>query len=265
MRPERRAAPVYGAGQMSTLEALAVVAVGLFAGAINTIVGSGSLVTFPTLLAIGYPPVVANVSNTIGITFGSLSGVIGYRRELRGQRVRVLLLGSGSFFGGITGGVLLLTLPGSVFRDVVPALILLACLLVVIGPRLSRLVAERRTAPVAHGGVALWTGVFLTGVYGGYFGAAQGVILLALLGIFITDDLQRLNAVKNVLALVANGVAAILFVFAADVAWEVVALIAAGSIVGGQLGARIGRRLPGPVLRAVIVIVGLVAAIRLLT
>ncbi|HEX9505823.1 MAG TPA: sulfite exporter TauE/SafE family protein [Acidimicrobiia bacterium] len=250
---------------MSTLEAIAVVAVGLFAGAINTIVGSGSLVTFPTLLAIGYPPVVANVSNTIGITFGAMSGVVGYRRELRGQSARVLLLGSGSFIGGITGGVLLLTLPGSVFRDVVPALILLACLLVVIGPRLGRLVAARRRAPVEHGGAALWIGIFLTGVYGGYFGAAQGVILLALLGIFIAEDLQRLNAVKNVLALIANGVAAILFVFAADVAWEVVVLIAAGSIVGGQLGALIGRRLPVPVLRAVIVVVGLIAAIRLLT
>ena len=249
---------------MSVLEALLVLAVGFFAGTINTIVGSGSLVTFPVLLAIGYSPVVANVSNTIGITFGSVSGSFGYRRELAGQRRRVILLGSGSLLGGIIGGVLLLTLPSSVFDDVVPVLILLAVVLVILQPRLSRLVAERRTKTVEHGGFELWIGIFLTGIYGGYFGAAQGVILLSLLGIFIAENLQRLNAVKNVLALIANGIAAILFVFFADVAWEVVVLIAVGSIVGGQIGAHVGRRLPVPVLRGVIVVVGLVAAVKLL-
>jgi hypothetical protein len=249
---------------MSVLQALLVLAVGMFAGTINTIVGSGSLVTFPTLLAIGYSPVVANVSNTIGITFGSLSGAVGYRAELGGQRRRVILLGSASLIGGIIGGVLLLTLPTSVFDAVVPVLILLAVVLVILQPRLSRFVAEHRTKVVEHGGFELWIGIFLTGIYGGYFGAAQGVILLALLGIFIAENLQRLNAVKNVLALIANGVAAVLFVLFADVAWEVVALIAVGSVVGGQVGAHIGRRLPVPILRGVIVVVGLVAAIKLL-
>jgi uncharacterized membrane protein YfcA len=249
---------------MSVLEALLVLAVGFFAGTINTIVGSGSLVTFPTLLAIGYSPVVANVSNTVGIVFGTASGSVGYRRELGGQRRRVLLLGSGSLLGGIIGGVLLLTLPSSVFDDVVPVLILLAVALVILQPRLSRLVAERRTKVVEHGGFELWVGIFLTGIYGGYFGAAQGVILLALLGIFIADNLQRLNAVKNVLALIANGIAAVLFVLFADVAWEVVVLIAVGSIVGGQVGAHVGRRLPASILRGVIVVVGLVAAVKLL-
>ncbi len=249
---------------MSVLEALLVIGVGFLAGAINTIVGSGSLITFPTLLAIGYSPVIANVSNTVGITFGTMSGVFGYRRELAGQRRRVLLLGAASLIGGITGGVLLLTLPSSVFDDVVPVLILVAVALVIVQPRLSRLVAERRSRVVEHGGFELWIGIFLTGIYGGYFGAAQGVILLALLGIFIADNLQRLNAVKNVLALIANGVAAVLFVFFADVAWEVVILIAVGSVVGAQLGAHVGRRLPAPVLRALVVIVGLVAAIKLL-
>jgi uncharacterized membrane protein YfcA len=249
---------------MSVLEALLVLAVGFFAGTINTIVGSGSLVTFPTLLAIGYSPVVANVSNTVGIVFGTASGSVGYRRELGGQRRRVLLLGSGSLLGGIIGGVLLLTLPSSVFDDVVPVLILLAVALVILQPRLSRLVAERRTKVVEHGGFELWVGIFLTGIYGGYFGAAQGVILLALLGIFIADNLQRLNAVKNVLALIANGIAAVLFVLFADVAWEVVVLIAVGSIVGGQVGAHLGRRLPASILRGVIVVVGLVAAVKLL-
>ena len=249
---------------MSVLEALLVVGVGFLAGTINTIVGSGSLITFPTLLAIGYSPVVANVSNTIGISFGSLSGAVGYRRELGGQRRRVILLGSASLIGGITGGILLLTLPSSVFDDVVPVLILLAVALVIVQPRLSRFVTERRSRVVEHGGFELWIGIFLTGIYGGYFGAAQGVILLALLGIFIAENVQRLNAVKNVLALIANGVAAALFVFFADVAWEVVVLIAVGSVLGAQLGAQVGRRLPARALRALIVVVGLVAAIKLL-
>lgn len=249
---------------MTVLEALLVVAVGFFAGSINTIVGSGSLVTFPTLLAIGYSPVVANVSNTIGLVFGSISGAVGYRRELRGQQRRAATLGAGSLLGGVTGAVLLLTLPSSVFDAVVPVLILGACGLVIAQPRLSAMVAARRTKVVEHGGAVLWLLVFLTGIYGGYFGAAQGVILLSLLGIFIADGLQRLNGVKNVLATIANGVAAIIFVFAADVAWEVAGLIAVGSIAGGQFGAHVGRRMPENLLRAVIVVVGLVAAIKLI-
>jgi uncharacterized protein len=249
---------------MSVFEALLVLVVGVFAGTINTIVGAGSLVTFPTLLAIGYSPVVANVSNTVGIVFGSVSGAVGYRRELGGQRRRVVVLGTASLIGGIIGGVLLLTLPSSVFDAVIPVLILVAVVLVILQPRLSRFVAERRKRVVEHGGVELWIGIFLTGIYGGYFGAAQGVILLALLGILIAEDLQRLNGVKNVLALIANGVAAVLFVFFADVSWEVAALIAVGSIAGGQIGAHVGRRLPAPVLRGVVVVVGLAAAIKLL-
>ena len=249
---------------MNGLEALLVVAAGFCAGAINTIVGSGSLVTFPTLLAIGYAPVTANVSNTIGLVFGTASGSFGYRKELRGQRHRVLLLGSGSLIGGLTGGILLLTLPSSVFDAVIPVLIVLAVVLVVVQPRLSAAVAARRTRPVEHGGALLWVGIFLTGIYGGYFGAAQGVILLSLLGIMIAEDLQRLNAVKNVLAFVANGIAGLLFIFFAHVAWEVVGLIAVGSVAGAYVGAHVGRRLPRPVLRGLIVVVGLIAAIKLI-
>jgi uncharacterized membrane protein YfcA len=249
---------------MSVWEALAILGVGLLAGTVNTIVGSGSLITFPTLLAFGYAPVTANVSNTVGLAFGAASGSFGYRRELRGQRRRVLILGSGSFVGGLLGGILLLTLPSSVFDSVIPVLILLAVALVIAQPRLSAWVADRRSEHVEHGGPLLWACVFATGVYGGYFGAAQGVILLSLLGIFISDSLQRLNGVKNVLALIANGVAAVLFLFSAHIVWEVSALLAIGSIVGGQTGASIGRRLPAPWLRALIVVVGLVAAIKLM-
>jgi uncharacterized membrane protein YfcA len=248
---------------MSALEALAIVGVGLAAGTINTIVGSGSLITFPTLLAFGFTPVVANVSNTVGLVPGALSGAIAYRSELGGQRSRLLTLGAASVVGGVTGAVLLLVLPRGVFRHVVPALILIACLLVALQPWLSERLAHRR-ARHAHGGPALFGSVYVTGVYGGYFGAAQGVILMALLGIFFADDLQRLNAAKNVLAFLVNGVAALIFMVFAHVAWEAAGLLAAGSVIGGQVGAVIGRRLPGPLLRGVIVAVGVAAAVALL-
>jgi uncharacterized membrane protein YfcA len=248
---------------MSGWSALAIFGAGLLAGTINTIVGSGSLITFPALLGLGYSAVVANVTNTVGLVPGSLSGAIGYRRELVGQRSRLLVLGSASVAGGLTGAVLLLVLPGSVFRNVVPVLILVACVLVVVQPRLSRLLADRRDGSV-HGGAGLYVTVYATGVYGGYFGAAQGVILLSLLAIFIEDDLQRLNATKNVLAMLVNGVAAVVFIVVSHVVWGAAALMAAGAIIGGQIGARVGRRLPPQLLRAVIVIVGAVVAIKLL-
>jgi hypothetical protein len=248
---------------MSALEALAIVGVGLVAGTINTIVGSGSLITFPTLLAFGFSPIVANVSNTVGLAPGSLSGAIAYRRELEGHRPRLLVLGTASITGGITGAVLLLALPGSVFRHVVPVLILIACLLVALQPRLSHRLADREKPPL-HGGAPLFLAVFATGIYGGYFGAAQGVILMSLLGIFLDDQLQRLNASKNVLALCANGSSAVLFICVTHIAWEAAGLVAAGSIVGGQVGGVLGRRVPAPLLRVLIIIVGVTAAVVLL-
>jgi uncharacterized protein len=240
---------------MNPLEALAILGAGAIAGGVNTVVGSGSLVTFPTLVALGYAPVVANVSNTVGLVPGSVSGAIGYRRELRGQWRRCLTLGAGTATGAIIGGVLLLRLPSSVFDAVVPILILLACALMAIRP-----------APTGHGAgrnrIALGTvGALLTGIYGGYFGAAQGIILLAILRLCFDDDLQRLNGVKNVLAGLANGVAAVYFIVAAHVDWGAAGLIAVGSIVGAQVGARYGRRLPQEILRRVVVTVGVIVAV----
>jgi hypothetical protein len=245
------------------LEAAAILLAGVGAGTINAVVGSGTLLTFPTLLALGYPPVTANVSNTIGLIPGSVAGAWGYRRELTGQRERVLRLGVASLIGGATGGVLLLVLPGKAFEAIVPALIALGVLLVAFGPRISRWVAEH------HGDAGgehwwVWPAVLLTGVYGGYFGAAQGVLLMAVLGIGVADTLQRLNGAKNVLAAIVNGVAGVIFSFVADVDWAVVGLIAVGSIIGGLLGASIGRRLPPAVLRGVIEVVGVVALVVLL-
>lgn len=248
---------------MTWLEAVGVLLAGMAAGTVNTIVGSGTLVTFPTLLALGFPPVVANVSNTVGLVPGSLSGAIGYRRELAGQRSRSLRLGAASLLGGLGGGILLLILPAAVFDAVVPALILLGCALVVAQPWVSRKVATPRDGP-AHGSVWVWLLVFAAGVYGGYFGAAQGVLLVAILGIGLAETMQRINAAKNVLALIVNSVAALLFIAVAEVDWRAAGLIAAGAVVGGQIGATVGRRLSPLVLRAVIVVVGVVAAVDML-
>jgi uncharacterized membrane protein YfcA len=249
------------------LGAVLIIAAGVVAGTVNTIVGAGSLLTFPTLLFLGYPPLVANVSNTVGLVPGTISGAIGYRRELAGQgmRARPLLIAAG--LGGVTGACLLLVLPAAAFARIVPVLILIACVLVAIQPRLSTWVLERRArAGVAHvgGGWMLVVGVYLTGIYGGYFGAAQGVILIALLAILVDDDLQRLNGLKNLITVVINGVAAVLFVLLAPVAWAPAILLAIGSIVGGQLGAQVGRRLSPFALRAAIITVGTLVAVRLL-
>lgn len=249
---------------MTLPEAIAVFAAGVFAGGINAVVGSGSLITFPTLLAFGVPPVLANVSNNVGLVPGSVSGALGYRRELAGQRGRLLRLGAASAVGAAIGATLLLTLPASTFNVIVAVLILIACALVILQPRLNGWLAARRTEAKPNGGPALLTGVCASGVYGGYFGAAQGVLVIGLLGIFLDEPLQRVNGLKNVLTGIVNGVAAVLFIALTHVSWDLVALIAAGSVIGGQIGARIGRRLPPIALRVIVVIIGLVSAVKLL-
>ena len=250
---------------MTPLHALAIFAAGMFAGTINTVVGSGTLVTFPVLLAFGYPPVVANVSNTVGLVPGSASGAWGYRRELAGQRRRVLPLAATSVTGGIIGAVLLLSLPASAFETIVPVFIAIALVLIVLQPRISRMLAAHRPHHRRQGraGPITTVAVGLGGVYGGYFGAAQGILNLAVLSLGLDDDLQRLNAVKVVLTGLVNLVSGIVFIFAAHVAWGAAGLIAAGSLLGGVLGARVGRRLPPSALRGVIVVVGLFAIVHL--
>jgi uncharacterized membrane protein YfcA len=251
--------------KMSFGEIVAIAFAGLAAGTINTVVGSGTLITFPVLLAFGYAPVTANVSNTIGLVPGSVSGAIGYRRELAGQRSRAIRLGTMSVLGGATGAVLLLVLPASVFKDIVPVFIAIALVLVVLQPRLKRMLAEREIGVAHEKGILVALAIYATGVYGGYFGAAQGILLLGILGIALTQDLHRTNALKNVLAGLTNGVAAVYFIFAAHVDWGPAGIIAATSILGAQLGARYGRKLPPAALRALIVVVGLTAIVRLLT
>ncbi len=254
--------------------ATAITVAAVAAGTINTVVGSGTLITFPTLLALGYPPVTANVSNNIGLVFGGISGTWGYRRELAGQGPTLRRLAPMSLIGAITGALALLTLPAAAFETIVPVLIGLSLVLVVTQPRIAAAMARRRAdrqatddAPPRHPvGPVLAVGTALAGVYGGYFGAAQGVLLVGLLGSLLSESLQRVNAAKNLLSVLVNALAAVTFLVvrpgAADPA--VVALIAGGSILGGFLGARIGRWLPGLALRAVIVVVGVVAIVRLL-
>jgi uncharacterized membrane protein YfcA len=244
--------------------AFVIFAAGIGAGTINAVVGSGSLITFPTLVALGYPPVLANVSNNIGLVPGAMSAVYGYRRELRGQRTRLTRLVPASALGGLAGALLLLVLPSSYFKKIVVVLIVIALVLVVLQPRLSAYVRARAGEASADVRPALVLLVAATGVYGGYFGAAQGIILIAILGVMIHDDLQRLNGAKNVLAGTVNLVASVIFIFATEVDWKVVALIAVGSTIGGQLGSTYGRRLDARALRGVIVAVALFALYRLL-
>ncbi len=265
---------------MTGLELAAIALAGLAAGFINAVAGSGTLVTFPTLLAFGVPPVTANVSNNIGLFPGSVSAALGLRSELRGQRRRLLRLGAGSLVGGVVGAVLLLVLPSEAFNAIVPVLVGLGVLLVAFQPWINRRLAARRAgreaagsghgadhaAAGADGSPAgrddagwLWPGVAATGVYGGYFGAAQGILLVAVLGLGSTDPVHQANAIKNVLAAVVNGVAAVVFIAVADVDWAVAGLIAGGSVLGALAGARVGRRLPAAALRAVIVAVGTTA------
>jgi uncharacterized protein len=313
-------------------EALAIFTAGGAAGAVNAVVGSGSLITFPTLLAFGFPPVVANVSNNIGLVPGNVSGAVGYRRELAGQRGRLLRLGTFAAAGSLAGAAALLLLPSSAFEVIVPVLILVACVLVLVQPWLGARISARRgraagpaatpapeqqargqpapgqrepeqpapeqpapeqpapeqpapgrPAPEQPAGarpgsarpdsarpdrerldLVLGAGVFGSSAYGGYFGAAQGVLLIGLLGTFLDEPLQRVNGAKNVLVGIANGTAAVVYMIFAHVSWLAVLLIAVGSTVGGMIGARYGRRLPPLALRIFIVVIGVVAAVKLI-
>ncbi|MET9151053.1 sulfite exporter TauE/SafE family protein [Streptomyces griseoflavus] len=246
---------------MHALETAAIAAAAVAAGGINAVVGSGTLITFPTLLAFGYPPVLANVSNTIGLVPGVLSAAYGYRGELAGQRTRMIRLGAVALCGGLVGALVLLKLPADTFRAAVPVLILLACVLVLVQPRLGTWLRRRGSHPEGESVLPVSVGVLGTSMYGGYFGAAQGVLLMGLLGTFLPDGIQRLNALKNYLAALVNGIAAAVFVAVTQVDWAVAGVIAAGSVVGGFTGARLGRRLPPAVLRGLIVTVGVVASV----
>ncbi|MFN8098300.1 MAG: sulfite exporter TauE/SafE family protein [Dermatophilaceae bacterium] len=253
---------------MSALHALVVILAGMWAGTINAIVGSGSLVTFPVLLLLGYPPVTANVSNNLGLVAGGVTASYGYRRELRGQGPTLVRMVPMSMLGSTAGALLLLVLPASAFSAIVPVLIVFGLLMVVFGPRIqawSKAHHHESGESPSWQRLALLAGIAVAGVYGGYFGAAQGVILMGLLSTLATGDLQTLNGIKNVLGTCVNIVAAIVFLIVArdHIDWWVVLFITIGAVAGGVIGASIGRRLPAPVLRAVILVVGVVGIVKL--
>jgi len=249
---------------VSFWQGVLVLFAGVWAGTINTVVGSGTLITFPVLLGVGLPPITANVSNSVGLFPGSFVGAYGYRRELVGQRQRATVLLTATVAGSTIGAVLLLVLPAGAFKQIVPALIVLALLLVIFGPKITAAMAARGRTASEQVRWPLWLATFGTGIYGGYFGAAQGVLMMAFLGLMLKETIQRQNALKNVLAGVVNLVAAIVFIASSHIDWAAAGLIAGGSVAGGLLGARIGRRLSPTALRAVIVIVGIAAIVKLL-
>lgn len=256
---------------MDTWEVVILLIAAVAAGAINAVVGSGTLITFPTLVAFGFPPVVATMSNAVGLVAGGFSGVWGYRRELKGQWPRLRWQIPASLVGAVLGSWLLLHLPEAVFHAVVPVLLVMALVLVVVQPRIQARVKERLAARGDAGMsrtamTIMLIGTFLIGIYGGYFTAAQGIMLVAMMGAMIPDSLQRLNAAKNLLALLVNIVAALFYTVVAfdRVSWAAAGLIAAGSLVGGWIGSNWGRRLSPTALRATIVVVGLIGLWRLL-
>jgi uncharacterized protein len=245
---------------------------GFAAGAINALVGSGTLVTFPTLVALGYPPVTATMSNAVGLVAGNVSGTWGYRAELAGQWNRLRWQLPASLAGAVLGAFLLLHLPEKVFAEVVPVLLVAALVLVVIGPRIqswARRRAEEAGRSPEHITPArmavLVLGTFAVGVYGGYFTAAQGILLVGIMGALLPESVQRMNAAKNLMTLVVNVVAAVSYSLVAfgRISWPVAGLIAAGSLLGGSVGARYGRRLSPNALRGTIVVVGLIGLYRL--
>jgi uncharacterized protein len=248
---------------LDALSIFEIASVGVIGAAINALAGGGTLLSFPVLLALGYPALVANVSNTLGLLPGYAGGSLSYRRELAGQGRRVLVLGTAGAIGALIGAFLLTRTSSSAFRAVVPWLILFACLLLAAQPLVSRWLAASRPGP-ARIGPGLLAGDAAGGVYGAFFGAGLGVMLLAVLGLFLTDSLQRLNALKGVISMVVNGVAALCFAVAAPVAWPVVAAMAPAAFVGGFAGAWLARRVPPTPLRILVVVLGVAVAVRLL-
>jgi uncharacterized membrane protein YfcA len=242
----------------------------LVAGAVNAVAGGGSLISFPALLAVGYPALTANVTNTVALCPGYVGGTLGYRKELSGQRRRVVSLGLLSVVGALLGSWLLVVSSPELFEAIVPWLIFLACGLLAAQPRLAAALRGRRArAGIAEEGRGpswgpLVAAQFAAAVYGAYFGAGVGIMMLAILGIFVADSLQRLNALKGLLSLIINVVAAVFFAFLADVAWVAVAVMAVTALIGGQLGVLAARRLNDKVLRWLVVAFGIIVGLRLL-
>jgi uncharacterized protein len=240
-----------------------LVLAGLGAGLFNGVAGGGTLISFPALLALGYPALTANLTSTVGIWPGYLGGVAGFRREIAEQRDHFVVLAPVTILGATVGAILLLTTPSSAFTRLAPWLVLFATALFALGPLLSRWLAGDGTATASRP-IALWVGMFLAAVYGGYFGAAMGVIILAVLGLTLPDTLARASGIRAVLSVLSNGVAAIVFIIHGHLQWGAAGMLAIGCLVGGYVGAALARKLPAAVLRVIVVAIGLATGIRLL-
>ncbi len=252
---------------MTVEHALLVAAAGFLAGAVNALAGGGTLLTFPALLAVGQSALVANITSSVGLITGYAGGSMAYRRELAGQGRRIWLLAGVSLAGGAAGATVLLVTPADSFRAVVPYLILLACALLAVQPRLARWVAAGREASAGQHhqiGPAVQAGVAVGAVYGSYFGAGLGVLLLAVLGVLLDDDLQRLNALKGLLSLLINVVGVVIFLASGRVAWGYAAILAVTAYTGGTVGVALARRLPAQALRAGVVVIGAAVACALI-
>ncbi|MFP5218976.1 MAG: sulfite exporter TauE/SafE family protein [Actinomycetes bacterium] len=249
---------------MTALELVLLGGVAVLAGGINSVAGGGTLLLFPALIAAGLSPLAANVTSTTAVWPGYAGTAAGYREELRGTGAELRALGATGLAGGAVGAALLLTTDEAVFEAVVPFLVLAAAALLAVQPRMSRLVEGLPGYAGAHRSPLLHAVVFLAAVYGGYFGAALGVILLAVLALFLARGLQEVNALRGAVALLVNTVALVAFALFGPVHWGAVAVTAPAAVVGGYMGARVARRLPVPVLRWTVVVVGVAVAVALL-
>ncbi len=248
---------------MEPFDAAILVAAAFAAGAINAVAGGGSLISFPALVAAGYPAKVANVTNSVALWPGYASGSFGYRAELQYQKRRVASLIAPSVLGALAGSAILLATPESAFDAVVPFLVLLAALLMAVQEPLARLAATHRLSSAGgdHIPLPLHAGIFLLAVYGAYFGAGLGILTLAVLGILLPDNIQHSNALKGMLSLLINAIAVLYFALFGPVEWGPALVMAAGALAGGYLGVGAARRLGRKWLRVAIVAYGVVVAV----
>jgi hypothetical protein len=257
-------AAMLGTTSFSTSHIVFLLLGGLGAGIFNGVAGGGSLISFPLLLALGYPALTANITNTVGIWPGYVGGAAGFRHQISGQRERLVRLSPVAVLGGIAGAILLLTTSSATFRSIAPWLVLGASLLFAAQPLLRRTLdggshLRPRTRPVL-----LIGGTFVASIYGGYFGAGLGVMLLAILGLALPDSIARTSGLRTALSILVNGIAAAVFLIHGGLAWRAVALLAGGSLIGGYLGARVALSVPATALRIVVVAVGLATVVKLL-
>jgi uncharacterized membrane protein YfcA len=257
-------ATVWATTSLTTPHIVFLVLGGFGAGIFNGVAGGGSLISFPLLLALGYPALTANVTNTVGIWPGYAGGAAGFRTQISGQRDRLVQLSPVAVLGAVAGAILLLTTPSAVFKDLAPWLVLGASLLFAAQPLLRRALGGSAHSPPRTRPLLLSGGTLVTSIYGGYFGAGLGVMLLAVLGLALPDSILRTSGLRTALSILVNGVAAVVFLIHGGLAWRAVGLLAAGSLVGGWIGARVALAIPAMALRIVVVVVGLATVVKLL-